>query len=300
MNRGLATALSTSDRRAGEARSSGPMPWVIAIMIFLTMLAAAAGLSLSTAASRVNADLAGRVTVQIVDPNPDTRDATRAAAIAAIEALPRVARVEPMSEAELDALLSPWLGEGQEELDIALPALIDVDLAAGADQRAGVSAIRAALAQVSPDARVDANASWLTPIFQLLRTLQWLAIGLIALLGIATSAAVVLASRASLNNHRETIDIIHQLGGTDIQISRIFQRRVAMDAVLGGLAGFSLALIVLFAIASQAERIGSGLLTAGELGWMQWLILAALPLLGVILAAVTARFTVMRALRKFV
>ena len=49
------------------------MPWVIAIMMFLTVLAAAAGLGLGGAASRLDAQIGNRVTIQIVEANPDLR-----------------------------------------------------------------------------------------------------------------------------------------------------------------------------------------------------------------------------------
>jgi cell division transport system permease protein len=80
------------------------------------------------------------------------------------------------------------------------------------------------VARNAPAARVDAQAGWLTPVFSAIHALQWLAGGLIALLALATVAAVLLASRNALGNHRDTIEIVHMLGGTDNQIARIFQR----------------------------------------------------------------------------
>ena len=56
-----------------EGRIAGPMPWVIAIMMFLTVLAAAAGLGLAGAAARLDDQIGGRVTIQIVEANPDPR-----------------------------------------------------------------------------------------------------------------------------------------------------------------------------------------------------------------------------------
>ncbi|MBA3895611.1 MAG: cell division protein, partial [Sphingomonadaceae bacterium] len=45
-------APSAADRRLlPEGRLAGPMPWVIAIMTFLTLLAAAGGLALGGAAA---------------------------------------------------------------------------------------------------------------------------------------------------------------------------------------------------------------------------------------------------------
>ena len=40
-----------------EGRLTGPMPWVLAIMMFLTVLAAAAGLGLGNAARSLNANI---------------------------------------------------------------------------------------------------------------------------------------------------------------------------------------------------------------------------------------------------
>ena len=65
---------SKADRRLlPEGRLAGPMPWVIAIMMFLTALAAAGGLAMGSAASQLGADLGRQVTVQIVLADPATR-----------------------------------------------------------------------------------------------------------------------------------------------------------------------------------------------------------------------------------
>ena len=50
-----------------QARLGGPMPWVIAIMIALTVMAAAAGLALSNLAHNASDEIAGGLTVQIVE-----------------------------------------------------------------------------------------------------------------------------------------------------------------------------------------------------------------------------------------
>ena len=61
-----------------EGRIAGPMPWVIAIMMFLTVLAAAAGLGLAGAADRLDDQIGGRVTVQVVEANPNCAAASSA------------------------------------------------------------------------------------------------------------------------------------------------------------------------------------------------------------------------------
>ena len=70
-----------------EGRIAGPMPWVIAIMMFLTVLAAAAGLGLAGAASRLNEQIGGRITIQVVEASPRLRAAQAEAAVAALRLL---------------------------------------------------------------------------------------------------------------------------------------------------------------------------------------------------------------------
>ena len=111
-----------------EGRLSGPMPWVIAIMMFLTALAAAAGMGLASAATRLDDQIGGRVTIQIVEADPARRQAQAAAAARAIENFPGVVAVRLVPEEEIHRLLEPWLGTGGLESDIPVPALIDVDL----------------------------------------------------------------------------------------------------------------------------------------------------------------------------
>ena len=51
-----------------------------------------------------------------------------------------------------------------------------------------------------------------------------------------------LAARAGLDTHRDTIEVLHMLGSTDLQVARLFQRRIAFDTLLGGAVGTAAAL----------------------------------------------------------
>ncbi|WP_295639085.1 cell division protein [Novosphingobium sp.] len=281
-------------------RAGGPMPWVIAIMIALTVIAAASGLSLRNAAHAASADLSGGLTVQIVHAAPAERDRQGLAAQRVLKQTPGVASVRLVPQGELDTLLEPWLGtrpgDGVEGLPI--PALIDVALS-GPATPARVESLRVALAAVAPAARVDAQAAWLAPVFGAIGALQWLAGGLIALLAVATAAAVLLAARNTLGTQRETIEIVHMLGGTDAQIARGVQRGVAVQAASGGVVGLALGIIGVFLLGRSFSALGSGLVASGGLHLTDWLMIALIPLAGVALAVLTARLTVLAALRRF-
>jgi cell division transport system permease protein len=277
-----------------EGRLAGPMPWVIAIMMFLTVLAAAAGLGLAGAASRLDAQMGSRVTVQIVEANPQLRDAQAAAATAALTRLAGVTAVRLVPKEEIEELLEPWIGSAGSDSDLPVPALIDVDVSA--ENPPGLARLREVAIAAAPAARVDENAQWLAPLASLIGALKWLAVGLVLLMVGATTATVVLAARAALDTHRQTIEILHLMGATDIQVARLFQRRIALDALFGGLIGFVLAGIVLFLLGRQVAALGSELLGSTALSPAALAVLAALPLFGVVLAMLVARRTILRAL----
>lgn len=282
-----------------EAQLSGPMPWVIAIMIALTVVAAASGLALRNAAATASADLEGGVTVQIVTAAPTERLRQAAAVVAVLAKAPEVAEVRQVAQEELNTLVEPWLGTrpGDDVEALPIPALIDVRLksAATADR---IAHLRALVVPVASSARVDAQAGWLAPVFAAIGTLQWLAGGLIALLALATIAAVLLASRNALGNHRDTIEIVHMLGGTDKQIARVFQRSMAFDAAAGGLVGLLFGVVTIVTLSRQFAGLGSGMVAGAVLHWQDWIVIAAIPLAGVALAVLTARMTVIAALRR--
>lgn len=292
-----ALRASTADRRLlPEGRMAGPMPWVIAIMMFLTILAAAAGMALAGSARSIGEGLDARLTVQLPEPNLGLRDAQVSQILIGLRRLAVVKTAEAVPQAQLASLLEPWLGREGIDGDLPLPALIDVELKRTAS--ADIAVVRELVAMIAPAARVDQQAQWLQPLANLLKSLMWLAAALVALMTAATSAAVVLAARAALNTHRATIDVLHLLGSTDNQIASIFQRRIALDALFGGFVGLLLALIVIVLIGDRMRALGSELLGSAGLGWGSWLLLITLPLIGAGLSTLSARITVLRALRQ--
>ncbi len=278
-------------------RLSGPMPWVIAIMVALTVIAAAAGLSLANTARAAADELSGGVTIQIVEANPAERSRQAEAVAQALRATPGVIEVHAVSQAEVERLVEPWLGArgGGEDEAIPVPALVDARLRGGVTGEV-LGGLRRTARAVAPSARVDAQSSWLEPVFGAIDTLQWLALALVALLGLAMAAAVLLAVRNALGINRDTIEIVHLLGGTDAQIARLFQRSIGIDAAGGGAVGLALGAVVVVFLGRQFAGLGAGLIDSGTLGPIDWTVLALIPVAGVVLAALTARITVLRTL----
>lgn len=281
-----------------QARLAGPVAWVMAIMVSLVTVAACGGLALSNVAQGARAEIAGGLTVQIVEALPSSRDHQARLAAEMLSRADGVASVRRVPDAELEALVAPWLGEAAVRSEtVPIPALLDVRLD-GPATPARLRALRRALVQVAPAARVEAQSNWLKPVFSAILSLQWLALALVVMLGLATAAAVWLSARTALGTNRETIEVVHHLGGTDKQIARIFERSVAVDAVLGGLAGLGIGLASAWLIGNRFAALESGMVARGALDLGDWLLVALIPAAGVALATVTARATVLRALRR--
>lgn len=299
--KGFAGALrrsATAFGRPGGAqllpatRLGGPMLWVIAIMVALTVLAAGGALALANFAAQTRAGLEGGLTVQIVEPDGAARATQVNRAASALAAAPGVVEVRIVPEAELASLVEPWLGEAASSDAVTLPAIIDVRLDRPADP-AMLARLRAAVARVVPAARLDQQSDWLGPVFDAIRALRWLAMMLIVLLTLASAAAVWLAARNALDANRETIEIVHHLGGSDAQIAGIFQRSVLLDAAVGGAFGLAFGAAALTLLGARFAALESGMVESGSLSSLDWLVIALVPVVVAVVALVTARRTVM-------
>ncbi|MBX7458570.1 cell division protein [Qipengyuania sp. 1NDH17] len=298
VDRGLAPFRGR--RAAGllpQARLGGPMPWVIAIMVALTVVAAGGALALSNMVSTASGDLAGSATVQIIEPDAGQRAAQVEAVQEVLAQDPAVEGFRVVPEEDIAELLEPWLGTGEEVEAVPLPALVDVELRDGAG-RDDYARLEAAMREVAPRARIDAQSDWLAPVLSALSALKWMALALILMLGFVGAAAVWLAARNALGGNRKTIEVVHLLGGSDDQVARIFQRSILLDAIIGGVLGFVAGVLAMSLLARQFAALQSGMVAGGTLTAMDWVLIALVPLFAIAIAVYTARMTVLSSLRK--
>lgn len=275
----------------------GPMPWIIAVMTFLTLLSAAAGLGLAHGLVQIRGELAGGYTVQLVEANPERRAAQVARVAELLRRQDTVRSVAVVPERELLRQLEPWVGPDIRTQDVPVPALIDIAFAPGTGE-AAVEWVEQAVRAVARGARIDAHQLYLAPVEHLMRTLMWLTVGLVAMMILVTGAVVMVAARGAHEAHRTTIDVMHLLGATDLQIARLFQRRIALDALFGGIVGTIGVAPLIWLVAENIARLDSGIGGATAFPWRLAVLLLAIPLMSVLVAATTARVTVKRALER--
>jgi len=270
----------------------GPTPYVIAIMTFAMMIVAAAGLALANAAGIVAGAVEHRYVLQL----PDGSAPKLAAAVNAAKAVPGVTSVEPVPEAEMRRTLEKWVGTGGLGEDLPVPAIIHLNL----EPNTHAARIGAALTRAIPGARFIAEQATVQPLLGSLRALRWLAVAMVLLMAAATSAAVVLAARGALDTHRQTIEVMHGIGATDQQVALLFQRKIALDAMVGALAGGAIAALALLLVGGGGLALASDLTGGPPLHLADLIALALLPVAAVLIATLVARFAVLSALHKVI
>lgn len=279
--------VTPAERRLlGTARLGGPTPWVIAIMSFSIMLIAASGLALANTASVLSHAIQARYALEVPGGNAHLQ-----ALLSAVRSAPGVSSAEAVPESEMRRTLAKWLGPEAESGDLPVPALINFDAPAGAD----LAGIQRRVQALAPGSRIVAHRDSVAPLLRSLSVLQVVAFGLVLLLSAAAAAAVVLAARGALDTHRFTIEVMHGIGATDLQVTHLFQRKILIDAFVGSVTGGIAAAGVLLLLAGGAAFAGE--LTGGAtLRIADFLILALLPAALTVLATWVARVAVLRAL----
>ncbi len=180
------------------------LPFLVAAMAFLGALTLAGAVGVGAVARHWRAGAGAALTVQVPEPaNPAAsgRSGTRVAAVvAALRDSPGIAAARALTDAELAALLRPWLGSGTDRLALPLPAVIEVRLAAGG---ADLTALTPRLQAVAPGTVVESHGVWIGRLTALARSLE--ACAAVALLVVAAVAAVVIAvaTRGGLAARRE-------------------------------------------------------------------------------------------------
>ena len=270
------------------------LPWIIALMVFLGGLMFAGALVVSDTIHSWDSTLTGRMTVQV--PPAAAADDTLETLTAMLESTPGVTRVRPVPIAEARGLLVPWLGEEVVNSGLPIPALVDVELAAGARIDAGQLAAR--LMQAVPGTTVDDHRAWLSALINLGRTIEILAFMILGLIAAAAVVAVIFTTRSGLAVHAAVIELLHQMGAHDAYIADQFQLQAMMLAVRGGIVGAAAAAIVLLVFAWVGQGIDAAFFPPLRLTIPEWIALLIVPVGAIAIAMLTARLTVLRALAR--
>ncbi len=270
------------------------LPWIVALMVFLGALALAAATAIGSTIDRWDNDLTGRLTVQVPADRADAD--TLARLVGALSDTPGIVRAEPLSGEATRALVEPWLGTLDADLELPLPAVIDVETGAGAEF--DVAALSGELEEIAAGVIIDDHRVWLAQLIRLARTVELIAFAILALIGLAAVAAVIFATRSGLAVHAAIINLLHIMGAHDAYIARQFQMQAMMLGIRGGIIGSVAAVVVLAVLTVMGAGVDVALLPSASLSPLQWPLLIVVPVAAVLIAMATAHVTVMRTLAR--
>ena len=270
-----------------QRQRPGTFALLIAATCLLMLLAAALTLALHAATQELSDGALQRVLVQIVDADPVRRDATADEVMVRLDRIAGIGSAHRVAPEEVRTLIAPYI-VGMNGTDLPLPALIEL--------KSGDTAVLVHAFKDLPDVQVTAAGAELGPLIRLIGALRGISVGIALAAAAATAMIAMLTARTALARENLTLGILHALGATDGQVSRLITGKIARDAAIGAAIGLAAAILIILMIASRLAAIGAGIdphLSAGA-----WLVLLLLPVALVALATGAAQAALIFNLRR--
>lgn len=300
------TKLRGKDKRydlpLNRSSGTGFVVWVMSMMVYLATIIVALFFALSAVTGRWTEGLALQATLEIpsgdmakmsADKQKDNFDKL----VARLNGIEAIESARKLSQEEMDALIAPWLGIDNVSKEIPLPALVALTLKQELTDE-DIDTINDNAQEFFDNANLDTHKKWLEDMQSLVQSIRFVVLGLGLIIIITAISSVSGAARSRLAIHRDEVDLLHIMGADDSYIASQFERQSGHLSMVAGGTGFILAMITLIAASFIGSGVKEALLPDYSLSPPQWLGLIFVPVIGVLVAMVSARITVMRALRK--
>jgi cell division transport system permease protein len=262
---------------------------VISIMCFLACLTAGAVYLINQSAAAWTDDIASEVTVQVgIDSKGNIDDKLSKVAFF-LTNQSGVNGVRPLPAEESSILLEPWLGDGATLKDLPIPRLIAVEL-----DRANppnMTALRETLNSNFENTSLDDHRRWQSQIQTVTRSMALGGLAVLILVGFATTAIIVSATRSAMSSNREIVEVLHFVGATDRFIAREFERHFLSLGIRSGLVGASGALLIFVFMPFFMRLLGGSNMTSAEIRRLLGSAALDLPgfiLLGIVVVVIAA------------
>ena len=232
------------------------LPWLIALMVFLTVISFGVLLALNSVASRWDSSIGNSISIQLYSQQNLTTDNTVLQKVLSLLAGNKdIRKYEVVSDQEIINLVKPWLGEAYESFDFPMPRLISVELVEGA--KIDATLLEKQISDQGIDVSVDDHYVWLARFVDFVKTIQWVVLMILGFVLFALVGTVVFVTRTGLEVHREVIEVLHFIGAQDQYIARQFAGRAMVMSFRGALLGSALGTLALFVIIFFLEKIGN-------------------------------------------
>ncbi|MEM7621007.1 MAG: ABC transporter permease [Pseudomonadota bacterium] len=276
---------------------------VIAIMCFLGCLMAGAVYIVNQSAAAWFDDIASEVTVQVKPIGATDMDKRVRQVSLYLSKHPGIKSVNPLSLERSAALLEPWLGRINVLSTLPVPRLIAVQV--NRSSPPNISTLTQNLENSFNGVILDDHRHWQTQIRTVTRSLALGGITVLFLMGAATTAIIVSATRSALSSNREIVEVLHFVGATDTFIAREFEKHFLALGIRAGLIGALCAAVVFTIMPFIIQLVGGNAVTLAEirrllgsatLDFPGYLLLIAVVIVIAALCMLTSRYGVYRIL----
>lgn len=262
---GRERGLDTAPIVPASSVTGSSLNLVITIMCFLASLTAGAVYQMNQSASAWLRNVASEVTVQ-VEPRPGVdSEVTLSRVSEFLNVQQGISGTRVLTIEESRELLEPWLGEASGLEDLPIPRLISVSI--DRSTPADLDAVRNGLDETFRDQGVtlDDHRQWQNQIRAVTRSFALGGLGILLLVGAATTAIIISATRSAMLSNREIVEVLHFIGATDRFIAREFEKHFLALGVRAGLVGAGCAALVFILMPIAVQSLSGGAVASAEL-----------------------------------
>jgi len=266
------------------------LPVMIACLTAFAALLLSVSLSINSTLDAQSRDAIGMLQVEVPRGKAE---ASLTSITNEIKRTPGVTEVAVLTNAQMEDLLKPWLGENFALADLPVPVLLDVrTVVEKGKTKVDVGALKRALAKIDNGIRVEDRGPWVAHVAKASALLQALVVVVALTLLACIIGMIVLVSKTNLRLHFKAVSLLHMFGATDEYILRQFQWNSAWLAGRGAAAGVIAAGIVFFTGVILSLRWESAVLPQIHFTFAHGVMFVLLPILTAMISLVATRLTV--------
>ena len=236
---------------------------VVSIMCFLACLTSGAVYMMNQNASAWLRNIASEITVQVEPRDKVDVERTVREVVELLQKQPGIRAAKAKSVAQSTEGLKQWLPRIDELQWLPVSRLIAVEI--DPTTRPDIEAIKRQLEQQYKGVTLDDHRKWMAGIRTVTRSFALGGIAILFLVGAATTAIIVSATRSSMASNREIVEVLHFVGATDRFIAGEFQSHFLRLGIRAGIVGALPAAAMFFVMPLVMDLLGGGTLTVSEL-----------------------------------
>jgi cell division transport system permease protein len=272
--------------------SYAALPWVLAFMVFLTVLSLSLALNVALATRHWHLRYDHRITLHIPASTAHADD-LRARMAGELKDMAGVRQVVVIQAVDVERLLAPWVGSAASLKQLPLPLLTELVLDPAQLDPAKLSEW---LSIHYPDAQLDDHGLWLEDFNRMVHSMGWLSLALVVMIVAITSIILVMSTRTELALHKATLQLLRALGAEDEYIVAQFQAKALHLCLRGTAAGLVAGMVVLVVFDQLTRHIQAPYLPLLSVSFWHVVLWLAIGLSAIGLTVFSARTTTLREL----